>query len=137
MVHPWLTADAAGMMLGLGGSGLVLACAAFGAISRWLSYHGQGSRLVAVGFTMVGLCGVGALGLGVGAVVSGQPAYIWGPTWGLAMVLLGAIVLGVPGIVVRYRRARQRHELQELADRLLVGASSRLLTRVDPTNKWR
>jgi hypothetical protein len=138
MEQPWLTADAAGMAIGIAGGALVIACALFGSFSRWLARQGYGRTLVTVGFIALGALGLAAIALGLYAWSAGQPAYESYPCLGLGGAVVGALGLGLPGIVLRYRRAKQRRDLQHLAEQLIAGSSSRLLeARAHPPRRWR
>jgi hypothetical protein len=137
MDKPWLSADTAGLAIGIAGGALVVLCALFGSVSRWLARAGKGHGLVAGGFAALLIAGAtAALGGGYG-MGNGQPLYIWCPMLGLGAAIIGALAMGLPGIVLRYRRARQRRDLQNLAEQLVRGTSSRLLARAQPPRKWR
>jgi hypothetical protein len=136
MDQPWLSADSAGLAIGIAGGSVVVLCAVFGSVSRWLARNGRGWPVVAGGFALLMGVGLGAIAVGSYAHDDGQPAYLWCPLLGLGAAVLGALALGLPGVVLRYRRARQRRDLQNLADQLIRGTSSRTLARAQ-TRRWR
>jgi hypothetical protein len=137
MDQPWLTADDAGLAVGIAGGGLVVICACFGAFSRWLARQGQGRQVIATGFALLSALALAAIALGAYAYDRGQPTYLWCPMLGLGAAVVGILVLGLPGVILRYRRARQRRALQDLADQLVKGTSSRQLARAQPPRRWR
>ena len=131
MDQSWLTPDGAGLAIGIAGGGLVLSCALFGTLSRALARRGRGHRLVAIGFSLLGALGLGALVIGAWAMAHGQPTYVWCPLLGLGAALLAMLGSGLPGIIQRYRRAQQRRALQDLAEQMVRGTSSRVLARAE------
>jgi hypothetical protein len=137
MHQPWLSADTAGLVVGIVGGGIVVLCALFGSLSRWLARHGRGWQVVSGGFAVLVTVGLSAIALGIYGHDDGQPPYLWCPLLGLGAAVIGALTLGLPGVVLRYRRARQQRELQSLADRLIRGTSSRSLARADTSRRWR
>jgi hypothetical protein len=137
MDQPWLSADAAGLAVGIVGGAIVVLCALFGSTSRWLARNGRGWRVVASGFGVFIAVGLAAVALGWYGYDDGQPAYLWCPLLGQGAAVLGALALGLPGVVLRYRRARERRDLQELAEQLIRGTSSRFLARAQSPKRWR
>jgi hypothetical protein len=137
MDQPWLSADSAGLAIGIAGGSVVVLCALFGSISRWLARNGRGWPVVAGGFALLMGAGVAAIALGACGYDDGQPAYLWCPLLGLGAAVMGALALGLPGVVLRYRRARQRRDLHALAEQLIRGTSSRSLARAQTPKRWR
>jgi hypothetical protein len=138
MDYAWLSPDAAAMVIGSAGGSLIVLCALFGGFSRWLAQRGEGKVAVAGGFAVLGLVGLGSLAIGVVAALSRQPAYLWFPLVVIGAAVLGARALGLPGIVVRYRRAKKRRDMQALAEHLVAGTSSRMLARISGEGRrWR
>lgn len=137
MAEAWMAADHAGVLIGCAGSACVLLCACFGGLSRFLARQGVGRVPVIAGFVVLTGLGLGVGGFAAVAAASDQPAYLWCSAASLAIAVLGTVALGLPGIIARYRRAAQRQELQRLADQLLPGTSSRLLTRIEHARRWR
>ncbi|MBA2479130.1 MAG: hypothetical protein H0V44_00580 [Planctomycetes bacterium] len=137
MEPAWLSAETAGLINGVVGGVLIAACALFGGFSRWLAERDRGRTLVGVGFSVLAGVGLAALGCGAVAVAAGQPIYVWCPAAVIGAAVMGALALGVPGIIQRYRKARERRELQDLAQRLIAGRSSRVLARANSTQRFR
>ncbi|MBA3709668.1 MAG: hypothetical protein H0W83_12710 [Planctomycetes bacterium] len=134
MDHPWLAAETAGLINGVAGGTLIALCALFGGFSRWLAERDRGRGLVGSGFVFLAAIGLSALVLGAVAVICGQPRYVWCPTAVIGVAVIATLGLGLPGIVQRYRRAREKRELRDLAQKLMAGRSSRVLAKVNSTH---
>jgi hypothetical protein len=137
MEPAWLPAETAGLITGVVGGMLIAACSLFGGLSRWLAERGRGRGFVAAGFIGLGMVGLAALAVAAVAVIVGQPIFLWCPTAVIGGSVVAALALGLPGIAQRYRRARERRELSDIAQRLIAGRSSRLLARTDDTHRFR
>jgi hypothetical protein len=125
------------MAIGIAGGALVVLCALFGSLSRLLARSDTGRVAVGIGFSILLAAGATAVAVGACGLREGQPTYLWCPLLGLGAAVVGALALGLPGIVLRYRRARQRRDLRDLAEQLVRGTSSRVLARSQPPRKWR
>ncbi len=137
MSEPWLAADTAGLLTGIVGGVLVAVCALFGGLSRWLARRGDGRPMVATGFVVLGAIGLIGVGCGIAAMASAQPTYLWSPALFIGIAVLASLAMGLPGIVMRYRKARQRRDLNDLATQLVSGTSSRVLAKIDSSRRWR
>lgn len=135
MEQAWLTPEQAGIATGAAGGALVVACAALGGVSRWLARLGRCRLLVGAAFVVLGAIGLAAAALGVYGYAGRQPAWVWCPALGLGGAMVTVLALGLPGVVLRYRRARQRQVLDDLARQLISGTSSRILARVEPRRR--
>jgi hypothetical protein len=109
MAEPWFNPDVFGPYFGGIGGGLGgVICGTWGAAVGFLAPHGKAKTLI-IGFGWFILAvGVGALSLGMVALVAGQPYGIW-----YAPLLLGFVVTLVTGILLpmvylRYRQADLR-----------------------------
>lgn len=109
MSEPWFDPLWFGVLFGsiaggVGGSLIGL----MGALAGWLAPQGKGRTLLLGGFGVAAVLGVGMVGVGLYALVVGQPYAIWYP-----LVLCGAmyaIVCGslYPVLRLRYAQAEQR-----------------------------
>jgi hypothetical protein len=109
MAEPWINPDVFGPYFGgIGGSLGGVFCGTWGAAVGLLAPRGKAKTLI-VGFGWFILAvGVGALGLGLVALVAGQPYGIW-----YAPLLAGFVVTVVTGILLpmvylRYHQADLR-----------------------------
>jgi hypothetical protein len=109
MSEPWFNPDMFGAYFGgIGGSLGGVFCGTWGAAVGCLAPRGKVKTLiVGIGWFILAV-GVGALGLGLVALVAGQPYGIW-----YAPLLLGSVVSIVTGILLpmvylRYRQADLR-----------------------------
>jgi hypothetical protein len=114
-MDPWWTAQASGLIGGLGGAMAGLVGGLLGAAIGMLAPRGIGRRWV-VGMQLA-LVGVGAVSLVAGAVavVSGQPYHVYYPLLLLGLIL--TLVMGclIPVVRRTYAQAEARRlEAEEL-----------------------
>jgi hypothetical protein len=104
----WWTNQDSGWIGGIGGSVFGVLGAAVGACMSVLAPRGKG-KVVVLGMMVVGVVvGLASLGVGIAAMVLGQPYHVWYP-----LTLLGGITSMVIGSLIpvarqRYRSAEQR-----------------------------
>jgi MFS family permease len=108
IMTPWWTAQQAGLIGGIAGSAVGVLGGIAGTLAGILAPRGKARRFVMTLFVSMIALGIVALGVGIVAVIIGQPYAVWYP-----LVLLGGILTIVtasilPGLRIRYRQAEAR-----------------------------
>jgi MFS family permease len=88
MADPWFEPVKFGVYYGAIGGGVLGSLGGLlGTVAGWMAPRGKARGLVMAGFSFFALLGFGHLGLGVYALLIGQPWAIWYP-----LVLIGGIL---------------------------------------------
>ncbi len=107
MADPWWSQQAMAW-IGAGGGILGALAGVHGALAGTLAPRGIGKVPVLAVHGLFLAVGIGSLGLGLVALVTGQPYRVWYPL--LLIGLITTLVLGMllPVVLMRYRQAEQR-----------------------------
>lgn len=109
MAEPWFDPNVFGPWFGAIGGGLGGTLGGiWGALVGTLAPRGRAKRLVVGLGWLILTAGVACLGLGLYALISGQPYAIWYPPF-LIGILIPSVVGGLlPVVYLRYRQADER-----------------------------
>ena len=105
---PWWNAQDGSLYGAIGGSALGVFAGTLGAFAGYLAPRGKAKRLVYSLFLLIIAAGIGALGVGVFALATGQPGYVWYPlllAGGIAVLVMAPVL---PAVRARYLQAELR-----------------------------
>src|SRR5436309_3911742 len=113
MAEPWFDEATFGTVCGVAGAVFGILAGAWGGLAGWLAPQGRARALIWTTWAAFLVAGLAVLGLGLYALIVGQPRYIWSGLCYFGLLVTGLIGGGFFVLRQRYAPAEQRRLLAE------------------------